>query len=175
MDFNEFGFPEVLQEASDRDPRQYPYGYFVSDVVGIFTWFRTTDELFDTFVDAEPTVYGSDAEPGGNKLAEGLEAVRRRVKRPVVLGEKLRGEINDVLGDSADLEWWGKLDDLLNGPGEFESDLRAWFRESQGAVEGEDEEEDEEEEAEESDGDPSRPIESYEVEEFLDYLRDYGH
>jgi hypothetical protein len=173
MDVNEFGFPEVLQEASDRDPRQYPYGYFVSDVVGIFTWFRTTDELFDTFVDAEPTVYGSDSEPGGNKLAEGLEAVRRRVKRPVVLGGKLRGEINDVLGDSADLEWWGQLEDLLKGSGEFETDLRAWFRESQGVVEGETEEE--EEGDEDSDGDPSRPIESYEVEEFLDYLRDYGH
>jgi hypothetical protein len=171
MDFNEFGFPQVLQDASDRDPREFPLGCFVSDVVGTFTWFKSADALLDTFVEAEPAVYSGGSEPTLDKLTEGLEAIRRRVKRPVVLTEKLRQEINAVLGDSADLEWWGKFEDLLTGSGEFESDLRGWFRESQGDAVDEDEDEDEVEEG----GDPARPIESFEVEEFIDYLKDYGH
>ncbi len=169
MDLNEFGFPQVLEEASDRDPREYPFGCFVSDVVGIFTWFRTADELLDTFVDAEPAVYAAGSEPDLDKLTVGLEEIRRRVKRPVALTEKLRQEINEILDDNADLEWWGKFDELLKGPGEFETDLRGWFRESQGDAVDEDDDE--------GDGDtePSRPIESFEVEEFIDYLKDYGH
>jgi hypothetical protein len=168
MDFNEFGFPNVLQEASDRDPRRYPYGFFVSDVVGIFTWFSSPDELFDTFVEAEPTVYASGSEPGLDKLTEELQAIRKRVKRPVALTEKLRREVNEVLGDNADLEWWGNFDDLRKGTGEFETDLRTWFREARGDVA------DEEDFEEEVEADTSRPIEPYEVDEFIDYLKHYG-
>jgi len=167
MDFNEFDFPEVLEDARWRDPRKFSHGYFVSDVVGIFGWYRTTDELFDTFVDAQPAAYASRSEPGIDRMTEALEGIRSHVKRPVNLTEKLRREINDALGDNADLEWWGTFDDLLKGSGEFEIDLRGWFRESQ--VDSDDVDE------MESDADPSRPIEPFEVEEFIEYLKDYGH
>ena len=167
MDMNEFGFPQVLDDASERNPREFPFGYFVSDVVGLFVWFRSPDELFDAFVEAEPTVYAAGSEPDLERLTKGLGKIRLRVSRPVHLTEKLRQEINDALGDSADLEWWGRFEDLLKGTGEFATDLRGWFRESQGdEVDRDDDEEDE---------DGSRPIEDYEVEDFVDYLKDYGH
>jgi hypothetical protein len=71
---------EVAAEAMERDPREYPYGYytgsaFALDTSRVFVWFKSIDQLVHHALEIEPRVH--DLEPG-----KGLEDFQERV-RPI--------------------------------------------------------------------------------------------
>ena len=48
-----------------------------------------------------------------------------------VLDETLRNKINEKLENIWEIEWWGHLDDLVSGDGDFAKGIRESFREGQ--------------------------------------------
>ena len=118
---------EAAAEASERDPRDYPYGYltggsFALDTSRVFVWFGSLAEMLQHLESDEPRVY--DLEPGA-----GLEEYQDRV-RPVLRRVREEGpsdallrELEVAIDDAFAVEWWGTYADLREGRGPFGREL----------------------------------------------------
>ena len=114
---------EIATEATERDPQDYPYGYFAGggcalDHTRVFSWFQSLDELARHILEVEPRVF--DVEPG-----EGLEELQAMI-RPITteacrtgLCEELRVALDEALCRAFVIDWWGTFEDLCLGRGEF--------------------------------------------------------
>jgi hypothetical protein len=119
------------EEASERDPRTSPWGYhvgstFVLDSASLFFWFGSQEELLDHLFSVEPLNWGYE-------MGEELEAYQRGVA-PLIARARTEGltadvceSLNTVTKESFAIAWWGTLDDLLSGSGEFERQIRKGF------------------------------------------------
>ena len=92
--------------------------------VGVFLWFKNWNELFQMFADyfiaSAPGPFNDDHEVIYQKvwkifngLAEG------KIHRDEALGR-----INAAAKSYSQIEWWGTLDELCEGQGEFEKKVR---------------------------------------------------
>ena len=154
---------ERLNEACQRDPKEFPFGAFTGDdyplsQVALFHWFRDSTELLDAIAECEPAVYLDPAQTEYHEVSRRLTEIRDSARPDDQLGAELMSQFQAVLKDMcACLSWWGSLSDLISGDGEFERRVREDFHE------GFDEQEAD-----------SRSIEPERVDDFIDFLREYG-
>ncbi len=128
--------------------------------VGIFQWFETKTAMLEyvghhlTFSSAGP----SDVDPG--RVADEARTLVETVgpeSNPEVL-EATRLELNKILRDFSQVEWWGSFEDLLQGNHPYAKEVRVWFRDRS----------DKEEKA------ADRPIGESEVADFQAAIEEYG-
>jgi len=154
---------ERLNEAGQRDPREFPVGAFVGDTypiatVFVFVWFGSSTDLLDTLAECEPVLHLDPGTEEYKDILARLTAVRESQRPHDELTETLRGEFDAVLSDmEAGLRWWGTFDDLVAGEGEFERELRAAFRDDP-----------------EDDELAGRAISPDEADEFVGFVAEYG-
>ena len=153
---------ERLNEACQRDPKKFPQCAFIGDdfvlsQVTLFFWFRDSSELLDSIAECEPAVYLDPAEPEYHEVSARLAKIRDSARPADTLSVDLMSQLQDVLRGHACIRWWGSLEDLISGDGEFEREVREDFHE------GSDERE--------PDG---RVIEPEMVDDFVEFLRTYG-
>ena len=146
---------ELLEEASQRDPRTHTYGlYSVASPpapIGIFFWFATPAELVRGVVLARAL----DDEPEEEELEAQMLAADKAVGHVAEDCTKALQHLDERLC------WAGTYKALSNGDSEFARELRADFR---CCLEEEDEHRDHEE-----------PIRSDETQDWLEHLEGYGH
>lgn len=144
---------ELGDAAMNRDPREYPYGYFsggsfVLDSARVFMWFADVQELIKHIADCDPAVHDLDED-------ESL-AFSNHVQRIFKVDNALSSENLELLNAAASsflcVDWWGTFDELTRGDSEFARELRAEFRED------------------ESDS----PIDDAEIDDFIELTRLYG-
>ena len=147
---------EVANEAVERDPREYPLGYFTDSSsslysAGGFVWFQSLDELTQHIIEVEPRIYG--LEPG-----EGLEEFQARV-RPLLaavqeagLTEELRVALDKECAKHFCIFWWGTFTELCAGRGDFAREVLDTYL----------------------DGEPGKVLPPDEVGSFVDFLYTYG-
>ena len=158
----------ILTRAAARDPRESRWGYFGEDdslvaAAGTFAWFETREDLLEALVEAEPAVNLAPDDPEFEEIRAGLASVREKALAKKGLPAALREEANEILRGEVQIGWWGTFDALLKGKGAFESELRTWFRELVG------------DEDEGEDGrDLAAPIAKREVEDFVEFVAEYG-
>ena len=112
---------QTAEEAAERDPRQFPYGYLIGGSLvlnsdRVFLWFRTIDELVDALLETEPRLHGLTA-------GRGLEAYQARM-RPILdqarrdgLTESSRTALLRDADGRFIVDWWGTYYDLRDGRG----------------------------------------------------------
>jgi hypothetical protein len=113
-------------EASQRDPRTAPFGYygggsFVMDGVRLFLWFESMADLVQFLVDGEPQIFDIE-DP------DDLKAYRDKVK-PMLdelqrdgFSEETRAALNAATKDFMVIDWWGQFDELTKGETAFSRD-----------------------------------------------------
>lgn len=141
---------EAAAERVSRDPRMFPVGYFGGDDTGLFFWFADETEMLEFLVEAEPEIYERD------DAAEVTEELRQAVgEGPKTLSDGLLEELNQIFDGEPFIGWWGRFDQLLSGDGEFAVEIRNAFFDSPEA-------------------ETAPPVPSHRVEEFIDWMREYG-
>src|SRR5262245_51590223 len=114
---------DVAAEATERDPRQFPFGYltggsFVLDSVRVFVWFKTLDDLLQHIRDVEPRVYDLEPGAGFEEFQLRVEPILTRI-RAEGFAEPLREHLNNVVREAFVVDWWGNYADLRGGLGAF--------------------------------------------------------
>ncbi len=109
------------EEAMERDPREYPYGYltggsFVMDSLRVFVWFRTVDDLLVHLRDVEPRIYGVVPGEGLEEFQAELAPILEDV-RAHGLSEPLRRRIDAAVRRAFVVDWWGTYPELRSGRG----------------------------------------------------------
>jgi hypothetical protein len=92
-------FKTKLEEAHSRDPRDYPFGVFQSDVlggggggIGLFSWYRDASTLLDAVTDQFPAIHQDpeDESSGFSETVLALRETRKGAKDPDKLTEEQR-------------------------------------------------------------------------------------
>jgi hypothetical protein len=158
----------VGMPAVNASPRVGDWGLFAySDALptvgggaGLFHWFETKAQLLDfvkrhlTFAspghaDIDPGRVAFEAEELVNAMGADPDAEQMEMTRLV---------LNRALRTFTQIEWWGSLDDLLDGDHPYAKRVRAWFRHAE----------------DETDCHPEQPIAIAELLDFLGSLQNYG-
>lgn len=155
----------VIERAASRDPREHPWGYFGQDVdeedaAGLFTWFTSREELLEALVECEPAVHWELDEEEFDQARAELEMVRLDLLTRPDLPDDARERCSEALAGEAEIAWWGRFEELLDGSKPFERELRVRFREALGE-EGPDERRE-------------RPIAGEELATFVEAVGEYG-
>ncbi len=159
MDTNSEAATGALEKASKRDPRTAQFGYFAYDdnslaSVGLFFWFESPRDLLHAIVHLEPFLY--DEEPD---LARRLDAVIGDPSNHDLKPELLQ-RVNEAATGDFQVAWWGTFSGLRSEESDWVRELRERFRD---ALEGGEHE------------DPSSAaIGDDEVDNFIDFLSEYG-
>ena len=156
---------KVIERAASRDPREHPWGYFGQDVdeedaAGLFTWFRTREDLLEALVECEPAVHWELDEEEFDQARAEMEMVRLDILGRDDLPDEARERCCDALAGEAEIVWWGRFDDLLGGGRAFERGLRLRFREALGETRPEER--------------LARPISDAELPTFVEAVGEYG-
>ena len=156
---------EAMSIASSRDPQQFSWGVFAwadgppacGGGVGAFLWFDELAELLAFLTDLAPAAFMTFDDE-----AEWLE-LRERLRRTASsLENKPDGAIADLNAELTSLlqiDWVGRLEQLLSGDSLFAIKVRARFRNDW--------------------EDKPEPVNTIaisqeEMQEFLEYLSEYG-
>lgn len=156
---------EAMSESNSRNPLEFPWGLFswgdappaIGGGVGAFQWFAELDELLAFVTDLSPAGFATFDEE-----EEWLE-IRTRLRQaaegfgvnPAAAIQAFNAELTSLL----QIDWIGRLDDLMAGNEAFPLMVRARFR---------------------GDWDDApaqaslRPIQPEEQESFLAFLSEYG-
>jgi hypothetical protein len=125
---------EVMSIASSRDPQQFPWGVFAwadgppacGGGVGAFLWFDEQAELLAFLTDLAPAAFMTFDDE-----AEWLE-LRERLRRTASFLETKPGgaiaDLNAELTSLLQIDWVGRLEQLLSGDSSFAIKVRAGFR-----------------------------------------------
>ena len=144
---------EIGIKAIERDPRAGPYGYFsggsfVFDMTRIFMWFDTIEDLVFYISTCEPIARNLDNDQISAFKAEVNYIFNDNLE---LTNDKLL-KVNQASKCFLCIDWWGCFNDLLSGNSKFSKHLRSCFR----------------------DGESDVPIESDEVDDFIDFMRHFG-
>jgi len=147
---------EELGHHAGLDPREHQWGVRTSMPVpfsiSAFTWFATETELRERIADGS---HYSGSQPD---LWDGLEPIVRTVlERIPQLTPDATDALNAVTTPGICVEWVGRFEDLLIGDNAVALEVRRAWSESR----------DSEEQNED-------PIEPDDVEDFADFLKEYG-
>jgi hypothetical protein len=152
---------EAMSIASSRDPQQFSWGVFTwadgppacGGGVGAFLWFADLAELLAFLTDLAPAGFMTfDDEP------EWLE-LRRTASSLEANQEGVIADLNAELTSLLQIDWVGRLEQLLSGDSLFAIKVRARFRNDW--------------------EDKPEPVNTIaisqeEMQEFLEYLSEYG-
>lgn len=144
---------ELGQTAMDRNPQEFPYGYFsggsfVLDSTRVLMWFESPEQLLEHLCECDPLVHGLEAE----EAQEFSEKIRAAVSKPFSLTDENLGNVNEIASEFLCVDWWGTFEELLSGGSEMAVETRSSFR----------------------DDDDDSPIEPEDVADFAEYLHQYG-
>ena len=147
----------IFEQAGKREAHHTDSGFFSRDSNGTggFSWFANREEMLDAIGTHLAYFSGDDVD-----VAERVASVVNSVRTDQSNLELVRTGINEALGQSAEIEWWGTFDSLLAGSSDFERTTRSWFRDR-----------DRLSNATMNDG---NPISREEVQTFRDAVREYG-
>lgn len=143
----------LLDTASQRDPRSHRYGFYSVGppiaAVGMFFWYSTPAEMVRGIVMASAL----DDGPEGEEL---LALLRVADQAASLASDECTAALKHL---DQRLCWAGTYEGLSTGDNEFARELRADYRSML------DEEPDE----------PEAPIQTDEIDEWLEHLEAYGH
>ena len=158
LDLSEFDLPD----AGDHDPREYPFGYFSRDElgVGVFRWFATPEDALRGYA-TELIQYLYADERGEARREELRSEFASALKEGTTLAD-LQTRLNELTGNDSALDWYGTFQQLLTSQDEFASDIRERFLYDRD---------------EEGDNEPSAPfaIPEDDIDDFVEYVRAYGY
>jgi len=153
----------AAEEAANRDPRIFPIGHISSAGSGsdtftaMFAWFASIEELAQFLHDIEPMIYDLGPGEGLEEFQESVAPVLQSIRK-----EGLTDELLDAFNDAANpdtyVRWWGTFVDLCSSNAEYCRELRVDFRSDN-----------------DEDDHQDRPIASDEIDEFIEFLKEYGH
>jgi hypothetical protein len=127
---------------------------------GAFQWFSTQVEMLDfvkrhlTFLN--PGLSGIDPGRVAREVQELVDSLGQSPSAEVLETARLR--LNHILKTFSQTEWWGTLEELLQGGHSYATKVRARFRDRDQPVN-------------ESTG---RPIQGNELAAFMDFIEQYG-
>lgn len=144
---------EIGIKAIERDPRVGPYGYFsggsfVLDMTRIFMWFDSIEDLIFYITICEPITRNLD----NDQMSAFKEEVSYILNENYELTSENLKKVNEASKYFLCIDWWGCFDDLLTEDSKFPKHLRSCFREDESDL----------------------PIESDEVDDFIDFIRHFG-
>lgn len=152
-------------EAHDEKPNDsfwgmYSYGDAPGGIgggVGSFVWFPSEDLLLDFIAAVLPF-----SPPGPASMDHALTAKKvKEIVEQVRSGDSdlnvSRAELNDVLKRYSQIEWFGTFEELRSGESDYSKKVLERFRYMEDEDEG-----------------PPRELSDQEVDEFIDFLREYG-
>jgi len=145
-------------EAAERDPREYPYGLFVTDEeISIHLWFSDATSALHGYVVSDLLVHILDEDDTTSRTA-----VQDILERALVAGDGIEPvveELNRITGDESQILWCGTFDPLLSGDSAHARRMRSEFRDDR----------------DDSDGDRLfGPVASEETPAFVEFIRHYG-
>jgi hypothetical protein len=155
-----------LEFPQQRDPREFPYGYFGSDdfvlaSAGSFMWFESPHEMLTWLKLGEPKLYEVPDEDL-QKIAGPIDdALPNYVAPGSSLDPELIAQIRKGSKGYFCIDWWGKFDELVSGETPFASDVRERFWDLYA-------------EDEELERDVQPPIPPNLIDVFLIFLSEYG-
>ena len=156
---------EAMSIASSRDPQQFPWGVFTwadgppacGGGIGAFLWFAELEELLAFITDLAPAGFMTfDDKPEWLELRERL---RRTASSLEANQEGVIADLNAELTSLLQIDWVGRLERLVSGDSLFAIKVRARFRNDW-----------------EDKPEPLNTIaiSQEELQEFLEYLSEYG-
>jgi len=127
---------EALQEAYERLPTEYPWGYFhymdgppaAGGGAGCFAWFDTRDEMLLFITQHQVWIAPCPQGIDPNEKVGQVEKIIDDLLADKIDMEAARIEINEVLESFSQIEWWGKFEELVSEQGEFAREIREWYR-----------------------------------------------
>ena len=116
------GDPEATYQVSQRDPRQYPWGFCIEAMNGrLLKWFISPRELLDFIILEESEIC---AEPGEEiiDIKNNLQSVLGASK---TLDSTLLNEANNILSNFNEtrIVWWGNFPKLCQGEEEYSREI----------------------------------------------------
>lgn len=158
---------EIGEVAHQRDPREFPWGYFsygdapggIGGGTGLILWFASHREMLDFFLHHELESHWLE-NADEDERAEVLREVRTALEPLSESKSGLQSALaaaNEPLRNLVQLTWWGRFEELVSGSGEFAMHLRSFFRSDDSDEEGR-----------------SSPITDAELSDFVESLQEYG-
>ena len=161
-----------LEDAMERDPREFPVGILLRDTTDVFYWYKTEEDLLkacgnDWICLMEPPC--DEFEEMKTWLPELL--TEYYASNEPGLTETLRMFLNSWFsGWSTTVEFLGKFEDLCEKTSASESYIRENFREYIADMK-EDEEEDDGDEEDCKENNDGRPLLKSEHQEFIEFIK----
>ncbi|MBS1956042.1 MAG: hypothetical protein JST89_17795 [Cyanobacteria bacterium SZAS-4] len=146
----------AFEQSFEKEPKSSSWGFFAYDDspgavgggAGNFSWFDSKEELLD-FLRKFPLL-ATSAESGDTERFEKASDLLARATVET-LDQSTVNELNAINSGVEQIQWFGQLNDLLSGEGEFAEGLRKFFSGS------------------------SHQIFKTRIPEFAEFLRNWGH
>ena len=125
---------QTISETNARDPRDFPWGLFayadapagIGGGVGGFQWFKALPDLLSFISDLSAAGYATfDDEADWQELRGCLRQIAAGYEADP--DQAIRA-FNEELVSLLQINWIGRLEDLLSGGGEYPTTVRAHFR-----------------------------------------------
>jgi len=114
--------PDAAYKVSQRDPRQYPWGFYIVDMNGgLLKWFQSPKELLDFIVLEEPEMC-TDIEEEIANIKNNMKSV---IGASRTLNSTLLNDLNNILVNCNEtrIEWWGEFSKLCKGEEEYSREI----------------------------------------------------
>lgn len=157
---------EAMSESSSRNPLEFPWGLFswgdappaIGGGVGAFQWFAELDDLMAFVTDLSPAGFATfDEEEEWLELRTSLRQIAKGFEDNA---EAAIQAFNAELASLLQIDWIGRLDDLMAGHEAFPLIVRARFRGNW----------------DDTPAQPNlRPVQAEERDSFLAFLSEYGY
>ncbi len=157
---------KVCNTASGRTPNPSSWGlYQYNDLApamcaggtGSFLWFKTRERMLEFVSRYQPyLVGGADEREEMDELARSVAGIVAKLRNEKIGDKAGLKKINEVLKGWSQIEWWGTLQDLMDGKGPFPRKIRKFYRGQIGEPEN------------------SKPIPASERKAFAYRIKEYG-
>ncbi len=153
---NHIELEKAFEDSFLKQPMSYSWGFFAYDDApggigggsGNFSWFDSKQELV-SFLTKFPLLAHSSATPDMELFARAKEHLLRVTAE--TFDQRAVDELNVINSGVEQIQWFGQLEELLSGDGEFAEGLRAFFAGS------------------------SKQLSKTKIPEFVVFLRGWGH
>ena len=153
---NHIQLETAFEQSFEKEPKSSSWGFFAYDDApgaagggaGNFSWFDSKEELFD-FLRKFPLLAHSAESSDAERFEKASELLSRATVE--TLDQSVVNELNLINSGVEQIQWFGQLNDLLSGEGEFAEGMRTFFAGS------------------------SNQLSKTKIPEFAEFLRGWGH
>ncbi len=146
----------AFEQSFEKQPASSSWGFFAYDDApggvgggaGNFSWFDSKEELFD-FLKKFPLLAHSLENSDTERIAKASDLLSRTTADTLDLS--VIKELNIINSGVEQIQWFGQLNELLSGEGEFPEGMRTFFSGS------------------------STQLSKTKIPEFAEFLRGWGH